>query len=170
MRFKPIKSVDYLVVHASASQAKSDIGVKEIDAMHRKRGFIGGVGYHYVIRRDGTIEKGRPDNKPGAHARGYNHLSLGICLIGGVKQVRDPVTKKLTLEPEDNFTDKQKLALYDLLSRLSAEHPDATILGHRDLPDVRKACPSFDVREWWDTMRSGKAWDCATDIDPYLTM
>lgn len=141
MNWKPIRSVEYLVVHCAATRESMDIGVEEITRWHRERGWFT-VGYHYVIRRDGTLEKGRPDTQPGAHARGFNHLSLGICLVGGV----GPDGKTA----EDNFTFQQYDALAALLFELTERYPHATVLGHRDLPNVRKACPSFDVRDWWN--------------------
>lgn len=140
--WKPIKSVDYLVVHCSATKEDQDIGVDEIRQWHLQRGWLD-VGYHYVIRRDGTVETGRDVRVPGAHARGFNHVSLGICLAGGVES--DGKTA------ESNFTHAQWEALELLIRDLLAEYPDAEVLGHRDLPNVNKACPSFDVREWWAT-------------------
>lgn len=140
MSFKPIKSVDYLVVHCSATKEDQDIGVNEIRRWHRQRGFFD-VGYHYVIRRDGSIEKGREDNVPGAHARGFNHRSLGICLVGGVESNGKTA--------EQNFTPQQYETLKSLLFNLKREYPEATVLGHRDLPNVNKACPSFDMPELW---------------------
>ena len=139
MSYRPIKSYDWLVVHCAATPADMDIGVKEIRHWHLQRGFSD-VGYHYIIRRDGTVEKGRTDTTPGAHARGYNMHSLGICMVGG--------SKKNSTLAEDNFTQPQFKSLQKLLTDLKVSHPDAEILGHRDLPGVTKACPSFDVREW----------------------
>lgn len=111
--------------------------------MHLQRGFID-VGYHFVIKRDGTIQEGRSLDRQGAHVSGYNHLSVGVCLIGGVTE--DDVNVA-----ENNFTEAQFASLRGLLTKLKANHfPPAEILGHRDLPNVHKACPSFDVREWWN--------------------
>lgn len=140
MAVVPLNPADIkcLVVHCSATQAKANIGVKEITRMHRERGFLT-VGYHYIIRRDGTVEKGREDTAIGAHAVGWNSQSLGICLVGGI----DPNGK-----PENNFTDDQFAALAELLQRLRKAYPKASILGHRDLPNVKKDCPCFDVRAW----------------------
>lgn len=119
--------------------------------MHRKQGWRC-IGYHYVIRRDGRVELGRPENEPGAHVQGYNSRSLGICMVGGVKP--DGRTA------ETNFTDEQYDALADLLDRLRVKYPEAEIVGHRDLsPDLNgdgkitknewlKECPTFDVRAW----------------------
>ena len=136
---KRITRVDYLVVHCAATPPGMDIGVAEIRRWHMQKGWAD-VGYHYVIRRDGTIETGRAEQHVGAHAYGYNSHSLGVCLVGGLK--------KGTTKAEANFTPSQYLSLQTLLDDLSARYPDAEILGHRDLPGVNKACPSFDVREW----------------------
>ncbi|RVU03575.1 lysozyme [Novosphingobium umbonatum] len=150
--FTPIKSVDYLVVHCSATPATRDIGRKELDIMHRQRGFMG-IGYHYVIRRSGVVEKGRPDNQPGAHVEGFNSRSLGICMVGGTK----PDGKTA----ECNFTPEQYAALRTLLGTLSEAHPKVEVVGHRDLsPDKNKdkvispnewlkECPTFDAPSWW---------------------
>lgn len=140
MNWKSIKAVEYIVIHCAATKANQDIGVEDIAKWHRERGWFD-VGYHYVIRRDGTVETGRPKDRPGAHARGYNHLSLGICLAGGV--AKDGRT------PEDNFTPEQYASLETLVINLKNEFPRATVLGHRDLPNVNKGCPSFNAIAWW---------------------
>ncbi|MBO9500764.1 N-acetylmuramoyl-L-alanine amidase [Brevundimonas sp. A19_0] len=146
-----MKTISLLVVHCSATPAARDIGVAEIRAMHRAKGWRD-VGYHYVIRRDGTVEKGRPDTVMGAHVQGHNANSLGICLVGGVKP---------DMTAETNFTPDQYAALEQLLGTLTTRHPRARVCGHRDLSPDRngngkvepgewvKACPTFDVAAWW---------------------
>lgn len=131
-------AVKYLVVHCSATQPKADIGVAEIDKMHRERGF-NGIGYHFVIRRDGTVEKGRPEDQIGAHVEGHNSESIGICLVGGINKEG---------KAEDNFTLDQYASLAALLMSLASTYTEATVLGHRDFPGVKKDCPCFDVRKW----------------------
>jgi len=138
--FKKLSRIDFLVVHCAATRPSQDIGVADIRKWHLQRGFFD-VGYHYVIRRDGTVEVGRPETQPGAHATNFNGRSLAVCLAGGVSEKNVNVA-------EDNFTPQQKAALRALLRRLHAKYPKAEILGHRDLPNVRKDCPSFDVRAW----------------------
>lgn len=140
MRWKEIKSVDYLIVHCSATRENQDFDANDIRGWHLRRGWFD-IGYHYVIKRDGTVEKGRPVTQPGAHARGFNHRSLGICLVGGVES--DGKTA------EANYTHAQWDALEQLVIELKRFYPDAEVLGHRDMPRVNKECPSFDVREWW---------------------
>lgn len=141
---------DLIVIHCSATRAAQDIGVPEITQWHLQRGFDT-VGYHYVIRRNGELETGRPEGTIGAHVRGHNANSIGICLAGGV----DTHNK-----PENNFSAAQFATLVGLLRQLKERHPAARILGHRDLsPDKNadgkitpnefiKPCPSFDVQQW----------------------
>ena len=131
------QKVEYMVVQCAATRPSMDVGVKEIKRWHLQRGFFD-VGYHYVIRRDGTVEKGRPDDQPGAHVSGFNSRSLGICMVGGV-------TEKDVNKAEDNFTEAQWASLKEVLTKLRGTFPKAAIVGHRDLARG-KACPSFDVK------------------------
>jgi N-acetylmuramoyl-L-alanine amidase len=114
-------------------------GVREVDECHRREGYLS-CGYHYVIRRDGTVEPGRYRDDVGAHARGYNDRSVGICLIGGV-------TEKNVDKPENNFTEEQFTALKKLVADLLTVYPGCEVIGHRDV--ANKACPSFDAKVWW---------------------
>ena len=132
--------IEYIAIHCSATPPSMDIGVPEISRWHRERGFRT-IGYHVVIRRDGTVEYGRNFGMIGAHVKGYNSKSLGVCLVGGVDS---------DMEAEDNFTDEQFSSLDRVLTALQGLFPDAVIQGHRDFPNVHKACPSFNVKEWLD--------------------
>ncbi len=134
-----------LIIHCSYTPTEMDIGAKEIDGWHRAKGWRA-IGYHHVIRRDGTIEKGRDlDNdgdvtdEIGAHAAGFNVGSIGICLVGG---------KGNYAEPDFNFTREQMAAMDILVSQYEELYPGIEVLGHRDLPGVCKSCPCFDVRAW----------------------
>jgi len=145
-------AIQYLVVHCAATKPSMDIGLVEIRKWHLQRGFFR-EGYHYIIRRNGAVEVGRPEDMPGAHVTGYNGKSLGICLVGGV-------TETNVNKAEDNFTDAQYASLKKLLLELHKRYPKAQIVGHRDL-DKGKACPSFSVadrlREWGIGVRSDAA-------------
>ena len=134
------KSTDFIVVHCSATNENQDIGAYEIDRWHRGNGWLK-IGYHYVIKRDGTLETGRNENVTGAHARGYNSNSVSVCMVGGV----DANDHRKAV---DNFTHEQFKTLRTVLTTLRSRYPTAEILGHRDLPNVAKACPCFDTREW----------------------
>lgn len=142
IQYKPLDParVSFLVVHCSATKPSMDWGRDEIDRSHRQRGFFE-IGYHFVIRRDGRVEQGRPLNRQGAHASGYNHISVGVVLVGGVSE-------KDVRIPENNFTPAQFESLKSVLKSLRRQFPHATIVGHGSLPKVNKACPSFDVQAW----------------------
>jgi len=138
----PRKSTEYIAIHCSASQPDPKTDVKTIDRWHRQRGFLM-VGYHYVIKADGTVQKGRDEESIGAHVEGFNHNSIGICMVGGVDSAG---------KPANNFTVEQFQALTSLLSTLAGKYPKAKIQGHRDFPNVTKACPSFDLKAWLKTV------------------
>jgi len=125
-----------IIIHCSATREGQDISADEIRGWHKAKGWSD-IGYHYIISLDGTISKGREDNIPGAHCRGHNGNSLGICYIGGVEQ--DGKT------PKDTRTDEQKESLETLLTVLKIQHPESKVHGHRDFSP--KACPSFDATE-----------------------
>ena len=133
-----MRKINWLVVHTAATRPSMDIGAKEIRRWHKAKGWSD-IGYHYVIRRDGTLEKGRPESVVGAHVRNHNSDSLGITLVGGVNE---------NLEPENNYTKAQWVTLEKLLKELSIKYPSARVKGHRDFPGVHKACPCFDAEPW----------------------
>ena len=149
-----MRPIDLIVIHASATPPDMDIGADEIKHLHTapetemvqwgKEKVPGkawsDIGYQAVIRRDGRVEDGRKIEKAGAHARGYNEHSIGICLIGGVDEDG---------KPDFNFTRHQMDCLIRLLDVIRNEFPDSETLGHRDLPGVSKACPCFNVRAWY---------------------
>lgn len=143
-----MRQINLIVVHCSATPEGRDVTAADINKMHIARGFKK-IGYHYVVRLDGTVETGRKENEIGAHAKGYNANSIGVCYVGGLAS--DGKT------PKDTRTPAQKSALKKLLHTLKQRYPDARIVGHRDLsPDTNhngkvdkwewiKACPCFDA-------------------------
>lgn len=143
------RKINMLVIHCSWTPPEMDIGTSTIRRWHRANGWLD-IGYHYVIKRDGTVENGRPAHQQGAHARGYNRHSLGICLIGG---------KGADGNDERNFTEAQYKSLRELIARLKDEHPIEDIVGHCDLDD-NKTCPTFDVGAW---LSQGKDTDNDSD-------
>jgi N-acetylmuramoyl-L-alanine amidase len=136
-----MREIDTIAIHCSYSKADQDIGVEEIREMHLDNGWRD-IGYHFVIRRDGTVEVGRPVDEVGAHVKGYNRKSIGICLVGG---------KSTSNTPIHNFTPQQMNSLWALTFGMCHAYriDDSRILGHRDFPGVLKECPCFDVQEWW---------------------
>jgi hypothetical protein len=142
---------DLIVIHCSATGPDEDIGRDEIDDMHVARGWSG-IGYQYVVRRNGLIEFGRGGDQVGAHAKGVNKRSVAVCLVGGVDKHG---------RPANNFTPEQWRSADLLVAILRHAYGDAEILGHRDLsPDLdgdgiieehewMKACPCFDAKARW---------------------
>jgi N-acetylmuramoyl-L-alanine amidase len=110
-----------------------DIDADRVDEWHRQRGWSG-IGYHFFIKRDGQIQTGRPLEKSGAHTKGQNKNSIGICYAGGVDK---------DMCPEDNRTSSQIASFLLLLRLLKNMFPEAIIHSHRDFSP--KACPSFDA-------------------------
>ena len=106
--------------------------------MHRRLGF-NGTGYHYYIRKDGTVHLTRPVERIGAHVKGFNANSIGICYEGGLNEDG---------KPADTRTAAQRFALIDLLTILRHQYPEAQIAGHYQLSaSIHKACPCFDPRK-----------------------
>lgn len=142
-----MRPIDRIVVHCSATEAGKDFRAADIDRWHRERGF-NGIGYHYVVDLDGTIEEGRPLEEIGAHCTGYNVGSIGICYIGGLQGGN----------AADTRTGEQRMALHKLIWKLFGRFGITDICGHRDLSPDRngdgkitpdeyiKDCPCFDVR------------------------
>ena len=129
-------------VALSARHKKSAAHV--IDDWHEHAGFrreinnrinfnrhLGYIGYHFVIDADGTLENGHKIGEIGAHCKGQNQGSIGICLVG-----------------TDRFTMRQWDVLAKLINELAQKYPQATLHGHREF--AAKICPGFDVAEWVD--------------------
>lgn len=151
-----MNKIDSIIIHCSATRAGQDLRAKDIDRIHKQRGFRQ-IGYNFVIDLDGTVENGRPLSLEGAHCNtksfsgiSYNKHSIGICYIGGLDADG---------RPADTRTDEQKIALRNLVAKLCKEYDIIELLGHRDTsPDTDgsgeveprefiKACPCFEVRD-----------------------
>ena len=130
-----MRSITLIIIHCSAVKTDQTSSAAQIDTWHRKDNhWKFGIGYHYVIRRDGEIESGRPEWMVGAHCLNHNAHSLGICYEGGL-DIRG--------QPADTRTEAQKAAMRTLLEDLHARYPHAVIVGHHDL-DPQKACPCIE--------------------------
>jgi N-acetylmuramoyl-L-alanine amidase len=130
------RKIDKIIIHCSATREGQHIDVDTIRDWHVNGRGWSDIGYHYVIYLDGTVHPGRPVEKSGAHTKGQNANSIGICYIGGVET--DGKT------PKDTRTPEQKAALDNLLFVLTDIFANTTIHGHNEF--AAKACPSFDVQ------------------------
>ena len=118
-------ATDFIVVHSSATPPTQEIGAADLDRRHRAQGWLG-IGYHWVIRRDGKVEPGRREASVGAHDPALNATSIGICMVGGV--AKDGT-------PEFNFTDEQRASLNALIDDIQARYPAAqTVQLSRNFP------------------------------------
>lgn len=145
-----------IVIHCAATKETSNVSVEQIDAAHKVRGFkrpiqseeLKYIGYHYYIRRDGTVNFGRQETEQGAHCYGCNSHSIGICYEGGLDR---------NGKAKDTRTQAQKASLLELLESICHRLPIKKIIGHRDTsPDKNgngvidpferiKECPCFDA-------------------------
>ena len=131
-----MRRIDRIIIHCSATNPEQDFSAADIDRWHKAKGWSG-IGYHYVIKLDGTIEKGRDVSKAGAHAFGYNKRSIGVCYIGGVD---------MEGKPSDTRMEEQKRAMDIFIAMLKDDYKGATVHGHNEF-NKGKACPSFCVKK-----------------------
>ena len=117
-----------VILHCSATPNGRNDQAEDIHRWHKEKGYDG-IGYHHVITVDGKLQSGRPEYWTGAHAKGHNTGSIGICMIG-----------------TDEYNLDQWAILDKLLRKLSCKYDDLKIIGHNEISD--KSCPGFDV-QWW---------------------
>jgi N-acetyl-anhydromuramyl-L-alanine amidase AmpD len=137
-----MRNITLIVIHCSAVPIWQESSAADIDRWHRAKGWSG-IGYHYVVRRDGTVETGRPLSRIGSHCQYHNAHSIGICYEGGLDAQG---------RPADTRTPEQKQALRTLVERLHREFPIALILGHNVLNPM-KACPCFDAAKEYSDLQ-----------------
>lgn len=128
--------IDEIIVHCTATPEDDDVTVEQIRNWHVKGRGWKDIGYHYIIRLDGSVYNGRPVSMVGAHCGGHNAHSIGVCYVGGL--AADGKT------PKDTRTPIQKTALRQLLKTLKKTYGNAKIYGHRNF--AAKACPCFDAQ------------------------
>lgn len=131
------RDIKYIVLHCTATPVTATIEAIK----NYWRNVLGwkNNGYHYIIKRDGTVVNITPEAQIANGVAGYNTHSIHLSYIGGVDTNDKPL---------DNRTDAQKEAMFNLIMNLHHQYPQAEIKGHRDFPNVKKACPSFDVKTW----------------------
>ena len=147
-----MRFINLIVVHCSATRCDRSYTEHDLTTDHLRRGFSG-AGYHFYIRKNGDIKSTRPIEKIGAHVRGFNSESIGICYEGGLD---------CEGQPKDTRTEWQKHSLRVLILTLLRDYPGCRVCGHRDLsPDLNgngeiepeewiKACPCFDAETGWN--------------------
>ena len=132
-----MRTIKYIAIHCTATPQSATI-----DSI---RNYWKNVlkwkqpGYHYIVKPDGSVVNLLDIDKISNGVKGYNHDTINISYIGGIDEASG--------NPKDTRTDAQKVAIKNLLIQLRAKFPHAIIQGHRDFPNVKKACPSFDAKK-----------------------
>lgn len=129
-----MRKIEKIIIHCSATPEGREVTVADIDRWHRQRGF-NCIGYHFVVYLDGSVHEGRPVATVGAHCKGQNAKSIGVCYIGGL-------TADSTAAA-DTRTPAQKASLRKLVEELKAKFGNLSVHGHSEF--AAKACPCFDV-------------------------
>ncbi len=130
------RKIEKIILHCSATKEGRDIKTETIRSWHVKGRGWSDIGYHYVIELDGEVKEGRPIHKIGAHTKGENSTSIGICYVGGVDDQNNA---------KDTRTEAQKESMNQLISDLMSKYKSATIHGHNEFS--AKACPCFNVKK-----------------------
>ena len=135
-----MRKINKIIIHCSATPEGREVSKKDLHKWHVEERGWSDIGYHFFISLDGEIEECRPIEKTGAHTKGHNFDSIGICYAGGMD--------KDFKQPKDTRTEAQRDALEDLLCTLKTLYTQSKIYGHRDFSS--KACPSFDAAEEYE--------------------
>ena len=160
MIFKHVKPIDYglnfdsltqrevtnkIVIHHTGNPYDDDLSAKTLHASHQAQGWAG-IGYHFVLRKDGTVELGRPDIAVGAHAEGFNYCSIGVHICGNFNIV-EPTEAQLNALP---------MLLADICDAYGLIAAADIVVGHRDL--MATACPGNNLYKHMDTIRGNAEW------------
>ena len=145
---KPLQKVSLLIVHCTATKCNRPFSVGNLIACGKAK--YGQCSYHYYVRRNGDVIPLLPESVQGVHARHYNHCSLGIVYEGGLDE---------NGHAADTRTEAQKHSMYELLKSLTRDYPDASILGHNQLPHVAKDCPCFPASSEYTALQPPHADD-----------
>lgn len=160
MNFKRVKPKDYnlhftnltqrddtsrIVIHHTGNPVDDDLSAEQIHASHQAQGWAG-IGYHFVIRKDGTVELGRPVECVGAHAEGFNYCSIGIHVCGNF-DLAEPTEAQINALP---------MLLADICDAYGLIASDSIVMGHRDL--MATDCPGNNLYKRMDTIRGNAEW------------
>ena len=129
--------VKYLTIHCAATPEGRHVSADTISKWDQAK--FGQTSYHWVVELDGKAVRTLRDDQKGAHVGGANSNNIGICYVGGCDKA---------MHPKDTRTPEQKRALRTLIRTYQDRYPGSIVMGHRNWPGVKKACPSFDVTAW----------------------
>tara|TARA_R110000782_G_scaffold212361_1_gene300413 strand:+ start:1179 stop:1583 length:405 start_codon:yes stop_codon:yes gene_type:complete len=130
-----MRKINKIIIHCSATPEGRDVSPEEIKRWHVEERGWSDVGYHFIITIDGVVHSGRPLEIQGAHTKGHNSESIGICYVGGMD--------KEMKSAKDTRTEEQKESLVNLICELKDIY-DCKVYGHNNFSN--KECPSFDAK------------------------
>lgn len=136
-----MRQIKYLAVHCTATSQKTSISA--IQSYWKNQLGWKMPGYHFIIQPDGMVVNLLPIDQVSNGVQGFNSQIINISYIGGVDANNKPI---------DNRTPQQKASILKLLKELKQKFPTAIIQGHRDFPNVKKACPSFDAKNEYQSL------------------
>ena len=145
------REVDTVFIHATETTTDKNIGASEINSMQiALNNEFDGIGYHYVIRRDGRLQRGRPVNKKGDHTKTKNDTSIGIVLVGGLNCASSE-SNPTNFRSAQSFTIAQYNTLETFLQAFYRRYPGGSVFGHNDL-DESELDPYFDVQDYVESV------------------
>lgn len=160
MIFKRVKPKDYglqftnltqrdsttsIVIHHTGNPTDDDLSAEQLHRSHLNLGWAG-VGYHFIVRKDGSIELGRPVECVGAHAEGFNYCSIGIHICGNFN-LAEPTEAQINVLPQ---------LIADICDAYGLIASADIVVGHRDL--MATACPGNNLYKQLDTIRGNAEW------------
>ena len=131
-----MRNINYIAIHCTATQPEASIA--SIQNYWKNNLGWKNPGYHYIIDHFGDVVNLLPIELVSNGVQGYNSQTINISYVGGIDK---------SGKPKDTRTEAQKQSILKLLKELRVKFPKAKIQGHRDFPNVKKACPSFDAKK-----------------------
>tara|TARA_R110002020_G_scaffold461823_4_gene680997 strand:+ start:1452 stop:1871 length:420 start_codon:yes stop_codon:yes gene_type:complete len=135
-----MRKINQIIIHCSYTRPSQGVSIEDIKRWHVQENGWREIGYHYVIERDSSIARGRQESEIGAHARGSNDDSLGVCLVGGMSEDGSP---------EFNYTQGQMMALNSLIHAIKSDHGKGVLISGHNEHDNNKSCPCFNVNSYF---------------------
>ena len=138
-----MRDIKYIAVHCTATSQKTSISA--IQSYWKNQLGWKMPGYHFIVLPNGTAVQLLPIEEVSNGVKGFNSVLINIAYLGGVDAKNNPL---------DNRTPQQKATLLELLKKYKKQFPKAIIQGHRDFPNVKKACPSFDAKKEYQSLKA----------------
>ena len=136
------RDISEIIIHYSETFSNANLTGAQLKELTG----AGNSEYHYIIKRDGSVERGVPIKSPGNHTRGHNSYSIGVCLVGGVAAATEDqgLAERVSAS---NLTRSQYNSLYQIMRVFFTQYPGGQALGHSEV-DGQESDPGFEVRDY----------------------